>query len=462
MAKKSHGKIPAWLAKRKRLWIAILFLMAIVAVLACIARFSLDAFLAGSDLRDRLSGKTAEKLNADGGYLPLSWQGLSVHSAGFEARSQRDKGLTRLLAERLDARCGIMDLWHGKVVIHHLTIGRLQAAYGGAAAKQITGDLPAHPELKAPDRRATPIKVDVQYTTVDSADILWGRKPETTGGLKNTAAILRTVDKDLDIEGKGGELRQSGLPALEISRFHLYYTKPRLLIKESSLAFSKDDHVSITGELTFGDKAGMKLELKCERSPVANFLPEDWRRKFRGKFSTRSSIAKVLSEESEVEASGVLDASGATLQGVDAQHKVALLTRKPQFERLAFSKLDGEYTFEKNKLEVRKFEAAVEGLFVVKGSFTVLRGEIDATLRLGVNPSVIEGIPGAREHVFTESADGYSWTPVKLGGPLKHPREDLSPRLLAAAKKKISQNFLGIASAPEKEIIGLLEALSSL
>ena len=100
--------------------------------------------------------------------------------------------------------------------------------------------------------------------------------------------------------------------------------------------------------------------------------------------------------------------------------------------------------------------AEVEDLFVVKGNFTIQKEQINANLRVGVKPSVIESSPGAREGVFTQSEDGYLWTHVKVTGPLKHPDEDLSPRLVAAAKEQIFRGIFRIPTIPAMLVLGIL------
>ena len=98
-------------------------------------------------------------------------------------------------------------------------------------------------------------------------------------------------------------------------------------------------------------------------------------------------------------------------------------------------------------------------LFRVEGRFTIEEQEIDGTSRIGASADVLDAIPGAREKVFTEARDGYFWTSMKLTGPLKHPREDLKERLVAAAKEKLAEGFLAPLFKPGQVVLGLLQAL---
>jgi hypothetical protein len=108
---------------------------------------------------------------------------------------------------------------------------------------------------------------------------------------------------------------------------------------------------------------------------------------------------------------------------------------------------------------VTNFAAEVEGLLIVKGGFEIEKGMIDATLEVGLDPSDLKPIPGAREKVFTRTSGKYAWASVKVEGPLKHPREDLSKRLLAAAREAVVTDFLEFVPQAGLHVLMTLEHL---
>ncbi|MGB8356693.1 MAG: hypothetical protein WCD79_22535, partial [Chthoniobacteraceae bacterium] len=61
-----------------------------------------------------------------------------------------------------------------------------------------------------------------------------------------------------------------------------------------------------------------------------------------------------------------------------------------------------------------------------------------------ITPSSLQWLPGSQEKVFTASHDGYVWTTVRLTGPLNSPKEDLSPRLVAAATGAVIDTVNGV------------------
>ena len=106
----------------------------------------------------------------------------------------------------------------------------------------------------------------------------------------------------------------------------------------------------------------------------------------------------------------------------------------------------------------------------MKGGFVVQNGLIDGTFDVGITPSSLQWLPAALQNkVFTASHDGYVWTTMRLTGPVDHPSEDLSRRLIAAAidagvdtAKGILNEIPGsdtIQAAPKKLIDDFLSPL---
>ena len=107
-----------------------------------------------------------------------------------------------------------------------------------------------------------------------------------------------------------------------------------------------------------------------------------------------------------------------------------------------------------------------DGLIRVEGGFTVANGVIDGLFQVGVAASSLTLVPGAQERVFTETRGGYVWTPMQLHGPVDGPGEDLSPRLIAAAKgaviEKVESAVQGAIDTGRSVIKGTLDRLMPL
>jgi len=138
---------------------------------------------------------------------------------------------------------------------------------------------------------------------------------------------------------------------------------------------------------------------------------------------------------------------------------IAALTRHPEFAHLKLSELRGRYKWIGTRLEVTDLRLEEKKLFRVEGDFVIEDKQIEGTFQRGATADVLNAIPGAGEKVFTEARNGYFWTSLKLSGPLKHPREDLKQRLVAAAEEQFAKGFLAPLLKPGKGLPELLKTI---
>ena len=128
-----------------------------------------------------------------------------------------------------------------------------------------------------------------------------------------------------------------------------------------------------------------------------------------------------------------------------------------------FQRIAGNYTLEGGILDVRGFEAESPGLIRIEGAFTLNRGNIDGDFQVGLTSASLRWLPGAEKRVFTVARGGYLWSPMKVTGPLDAPREDLSPRLAAAAPEAMIEELRDAAGGAEgvlrEGVGGLLDIL---
>src|SRR5712671_7580079 len=133
----------------RKLGIAITVLLVLGVAGYIAATRTLDHLVRDGTFLRLISRKTAVKLNADScGYLPLAWRGMLIRSDGLQARGKPPHSLVELSATNLRAHCSLKNLWRRKWTITLLEASHLEAAFGPAAAAQLTRILPRQPELE--------------------------------------------------------------------------------------------------------------------------------------------------------------------------------------------------------------------------------------------------------------------------------------------------------------------------
>jgi hypothetical protein len=169
-----------------------------------------DHFLANGTLTRLIGRKTAEKLEADAGYLPLIRRGLVIHSDGILVPGKPPRSLTQMSAANIRAYCSLENIWRRKWTVRRLQVSHLEAAFGHAGEAHLQKILPRDPELQPPLATTSPISIEIRETFVPQTDIFWGETPEVLGYLKDVEARYPS-DHSLDALARGGTFGQNGL-----------------------------------------------------------------------------------------------------------------------------------------------------------------------------------------------------------------------------------------------------------
>lgn len=438
--------------------IAVFLLFGVAGYIA--ATRTLDHLVRDGTFLRLISRKTAVKLNTDScGYLPLAWRGMLIRSDGVLARGQPPHSLVEVSATNLRAHCSLKNLWRRKWTITLLEASHLEAAFGPAAAGQLTRILPRQPELEPAIDSNSPLNLEIQETNIARTDIYWGTTPESVGGLKEVHSRFFPKDHGLEIFGRGGTFHQAGWPDVDVAELQIDWANPKLVVKSAFLSLGQPKNLSVTGKFEFGQHGSMNLHLSSKQAPAQPFVTGYWKGKFEGVIDSESDLEKQFESGAKVAANGQLNFSRVAVHDVQALNQIAVVTRHPQFEKPKIDILRFGYRLNGDRLEISNFEAEIHGLCRFEGEFSIEHGEIDGRFKVGAARDVVEAIPGAREKVFTESRGEYLWTTLRLTGPPSHPREDLSKRLVAAAQEHFAKGFLAPIFKPGKEVINLLQQI---
>lgn len=440
-----------------KLGIAALIVLAVCAGGYFAATRTLDHLVRDGTFRRLISRKTAVKLHADCGYLPLAWRGMLIRSDGILARGQPPHSLVELGATNLRAHCSLQNVWRRKWTITLLEASHLQVAFGPAAAAHLQKILPRQPEIEPQIDTNSPLNLDIRETDIPRTDVYWGSKPESVGGLQEVHSRFFPKDRGLDIFGQDGTFHQTGWPDLHVDDLHFKWAAPKLTVESAFLSLGQLRNFNVTGEFQFGPQGFMQLHLSAKQAPSQPFITGYWKGKLDGLVDSETDLQKQFSPDAKVSASGTFSFSRGEIHDVQVLQQIAVVTRHPQFERPKIDVLRAHYRLAGDRLEISNFEAETRGLCRIEGEFAIEHNELEGQFKIGVAPDVVDAIPGAREKVFTESHGDYLWTPMRLSGPARHPRDDLKERLVAAAKEHFWKGLLTPILKPGKDVIDTLQ-----
>lgn len=451
----SRKKSPSLLA-RICLWaLPCLFVLLVAGYLGL--RAWLNAYLESAAFRDMIAGITARQLKArNGEYMPFRFSGAAIYSEGFKAEGTAQAGFSDLGADQIRADVNLSGLWNHVWEIDQIGVQRVQVSLGhtggpAPAAQEEPAVAPAQPAKPSTGGFDwLPKKVDLRKIVIQETDLKWGENTAQYGSVKGATVTIAPDGEAWNIYCEGGSVFEKGGPALTIDQARLRYQRPSLFITDGQLRNADGGTVAISGEVNF-DKE-LSVQARLGGIPVTPFLREDWRAKLKGNLFGDLNVQSPLPVQGTPQVSGSLSLAQGELEALPILDQIATFTQTQRFRRVTLTKASANFTYNAGKTTVTNFVADSEGLIRVEGGFIVANNYIDGTFQVGVTPSSLQWLPGSQEKVFTVSHDGYLWTTMRLSGPVDNPKEDLSPRLIAAAAGSVIDTVQGaIQKVPKSD-----------
>ena len=439
--------------------VGVLILLAGVVIVALALFLWVHSYVQGEPFRKLVAQKTSEFLKVEGDYLPFRWSGFSISSEGFIARGRPNAPFTEFRADQIRAEINPRSLFQHAWQIDRLQIQRLQVTLAAPAFPPFQEhptetSVPPSPLRPQTGRQAT---LDLRNVVIQEANVKWGGA--AAGEISQVRLTLTPDAGGCGIQGTGGRLLQKDWPVLNIKQFTSHYESSQLAVSDAQFRVNDQGNLDATGEVRFDSNPRFQLNLKFSGVPVTPFLPEDWRARLTGELVGDVKVMGPFAPSEAIEASGTVGLAKGRVEALPLLDQIALLTQTKPFRQIALQRASADFTWSTPKLTVTRFAAESEGLFRIDGDALVNQRILDGNFRVGVTPSGLQWLPGTQSKVFTVQEGAYSWTTMRVAGPVEHPKEDLSPRLLAAAKDTVVD---GVKSTIEKNAQGVIELLKPL
>ena len=426
-------------------------ILAGLVLLAIALRVGFGWYLNTEAFRRKLGGLVGDVLRAQSVFQTVRVQSSDVYSESLSASSDGAAFFSRLRADQIHADFNWRGLLHHAWQIDELTIERLDLTFAPHEPSADVISIAKRGE-RAP---RSDWKLDLRNAVVQQSRWHWGFMPESGGSVIDSALRITPEGTSWNIAVNGGRLQQTGWPELEIESAQLHYHRGVLFVTESVLR-NAEARVSVTGEMRFDEDAA-ELQATLSNVPLDPLLPPDWRLRLRGDVSGIAKIHAPLSDIRALKVDGTLTLVRGQLEAVPILNEIATFTHTERFRRLVLTKGSLDFNRDADGFSARNVVLESEGLLRLEGTFTVTGDRISGTFQLGLTPSSLQWLPGSQERVFTVARDGYLWTPIQISGPLAHPAEDLTPRLLAAGLGEILDDPAGAAQKAAESLLDLLK-----
>lgn len=430
---------------------SLFYLLSIFVLLYIGTYLWINAFLKSEHFKHLITQKAQNTLQADVSLQPTHWDGIYIYSDNFFANHFKNQNIISLKADHLQARPNLSQLCRKSLRFEELLLDRIQLSLKSEALSKTY-------DLNTKDQIIKPASSWLKKAMVRSAELTWNQGNPWSGKINNTQVVLQSENDDWLIEGTGGELSLADLPVLDIIKLKLRLTESVLYCTESQFRTVDNSRLSASGEISLSRSIPSNLFIRFENVPTSTMISSNVGTKLKGFLTGEARIEGNLQDKT-FKSKGKIKMENGQLKALPILDQMALFTDTKQFQEPSFQKAEADFSWEDNTLKVENVIMESAGLLQVRGQFRVENGMIDGEFQVGVVPTCLRWIPGARDRIFTEDKGAYVCTKMRISGPVSHPNEDLSSRLISATTADTMESIEKAVGSVAQGAIDLFPAL---
>ena len=379
--------------------------------------FWLQNYLRSDGFRQMVNAKVSEQLEVNAEFDKFSWDGMELTAPNFIAEGEAM--IRRIELEGLKTEVKFGPLLRKRVETQNVQARRLHVEV------DVTKN---GPEFESEGRQAFKFRT-AQIDEV-SGEVDFGESALKWSDMRGEISPGQNRGSYVGRLSRGTLLTPLSLfPKLDLKEANLRYTDRALILKDGTWRVFESGLLATEGDIDFGTGqyffSGALENVEC-----GEVVPEDWTKRLTG----------VLKSDFTVEGKGKnapliigdLELNNGNLMALPVLDRIAAYTATDRFRRLDLRKATMKFRHQGERLELSDIVIVSDGLMRIEGKLIIEGGRLDGDLKLGVTPRTLATIPGASTRVFHSGKDDMLWTPVKITGTTKFPREDLSDRLIAA------------------------------
>lgn len=394
------------------------------------------SYLRSDEFRVMLGSRAGETLKGKGNFSPFKWDGWSVATDEFSFVGA--DGVQQFTVRGIEGDIDIGAVWGNAYRVENIQLREFE--FNGDFREGVTGTGEIDKWESEPGFFSDFLPDRVEISGVDLA-ALRGEAITDFGTWKwNNASAKVTPgsgNQVYDIDLYGGEV---ATPLALVDRLSLKVAKGRLsgqqfFLLSSEFGAFENAIVRAEGDVNLtsmiwqirGDIAGARVE---------DVVPEDWKQKLMGPIAANFEVSG--QPEEQVIIRGDLKITDGILTALPVLDHIAAYANTSRFRRLVLNEASLEFEKIGTSLDLRKILLASEGLVRIEGDMRIDGIDIrKGDFQVGITPGTLSHLPGAETKVFQRGRLGLLWAPLKISGTIDAPQEDLSERLIEAAKERM-------------------------
>lgn len=420
---------------KKGLWWKVLLGLFVVLISSLIiGYFKTKAYLHSDDFREMVSKDVSDILGSEGSFGEFKWDGLSGATTGYAATGEG--AIHSVDVENIDLNVDLNFIKRDVFKLKKVKVAKVSGV--------IDLSKPFLSFKKERERGFLESFLPEEVELYDAEVYDMNAVIKTSGSnysFENVAASLKRNPKGTgyDINAKGGmvKLPLSIINGAYLDEANLKLRGEEVYLNDSLFTVKGSGKLELNGFADLAKSSSNRYEIKGKLSGLRakDVFPTDWQKNLKGEVVARFSVNPHRDGLPLIK--GHLEIKNGTLEALPILEKISYYLADAKYRTMRFQKFECDFEKYEDRITLRNIVLSSKDLLQIEGNIVFDGREIDGVFDVGLPSGKLSQIPGAETSVFLPGKNRLNWAQVRIGGTIDDIEEDLTDRLLAAARDRI-------------------------
>lgn len=411
----------------------------------------LESYLQGEAFRQQLQARLEARFHAQVELSRIKRSGTSLYLDSLEATGLAEAAFAKVHLSHVRADLNLSGLWQRTWRIERLDVQRAQLELKPAAPASSPALLPDAKSSAPPPSNGLPNwllallpnRTEVLEIKVDQTDLDFG-----SVRVRHSRCLAKPTPTDWELTAENGDISLPPISHATLQRATLVLRPDHTILRNARVLLQAGGETSLSGE--FSRSSGADLRAHLDNIPIDPFLNAWWKGKIKGLVQGDLRFQKSPQTAPDGDLSGTLQLTGGRLEALPLFSQLDTFLGSPRFRSVPLKTARVSLLKSGTRSLYRDVDVDGDGLVRVQGAITSESDRLQGQMQLGLSPSLIQWLPGARSVLFKDQRDGYLWVPFDISGTVDTPSENLTSKLAESGKDAVLQAVQSVLPTPSQ------------
>jgi len=400
-----------------------------------IGYYKAKAYLHSEEFRELVSEQVSDELGSTGSFGEFKWDGLSGSTTGYSATGEG--AIHSVEVKDIDLNVDLSFVKRDVFKLKKVKVAKVNSTI------DLSKDFLSFKKEK-PERGFLESFLPEEVELYDAEVLDLNAVIKTAGDSYSFENVTASVDrnaktKGYDIHAHGGifKLPLAIIDGAYLDDAHLKLRGEEVYLNDSLFTVQGSGKLELNGFADLAKVSSKRYEIEGKLTGLEckDVFPADWQKNLKGQVVATFKVSPDRGGLPLVQ--GHLEIKNGRIEALPVLNKIAYYLADPKYRTIQFETFACDFEKYEDKITLRNVILTSKDLLQIEGNIVFDGRKLDGLFDVGLPAGKLSQIPGAETSVFLPGKNRLNWAKVTIGGTIDDIEEDLTDRLIAAARDRI-------------------------